>query len=423
MKQRVVAIPGTGRLVALVAGALLVRLPLVMLTPGYDVRDYKIWARVVHEVGMGGGYGVVYPSPAPWYNYPPLYLYLLRGTAALYALLRPRGDWQEQFLAALLKLGPVAAELALGVLLYGFLRRRVSGRMALAGATAYLFNPALVWNTAYWGGIDSLHALFLTAALLATASGRPARAWSLATLAVGAKLLAVPGVLATIPPILRTTPLRRLVWAAGAALCTGLLLSAPIIAAGDGLVMVRAMLRNVGNYPVVSVNAHNIWWLVTAGHGATYPDTATLVPGVDYRTLGLLLFAATATWALTHSWRTAGAGDVATTCSTGAFLTYAFFLLTTEVHENWGVALFGPLVVTAVLAAPYRPLYGALTLATLVNLGVHDPPLRDLLGPDVTELASALGLLNAAAGCILFGWWILLLRRGSAAGDVRDYHA
>ena len=395
------------RLATLLGAALLVRLPF-LLTPGYDVRDYRAWAWVVGEVGIGRAYSAAYPPGVPWLNYPPFYLYVLRVTGLAYATLRPDGDWDDQVLAAMLKLSPILAEIALGLFLYRFLRRYASAPVALGGTAAYLLNPAIIWNTSYWGGIDAFHTLFLTGALFAAAQRHPARAWPLAVLAVGAKPLALPGALATVPPALRTATLRGLTGAAGAAVVTGLLLAGPVILQGEAAAMVRAMARNLGNQAVLSANAHNLWWVVTWGNG-WQADTRDLVPGLDYRTIGLGLFATVAAWALAGLWPRAD--DPVATCATGAYLSYAFFVLTTEVHENWSVALFAPLAAAAALRPCHRPLYLALALTTLANLALHDPPLRDLLGDGFDAVAHRLGLLNAAAGCILFGWWTLMLIR------------
>ena len=61
-------------------------------------------------------------------------------------------------------------------LLHRFLRRHRGPGTALGGAAAYLLNPAIVWNTAYGGGIDALHALFLATAHFAATEGWPRRA-------------------------------------------------------------------------------------------------------------------------------------------------------------------------------------------------------------------------------------------------------
>lgn len=400
------------QLAMLLSLATLIRLALLG-TPGYDVRDYQIWARVVHEVGIGGAYSATYPPPAPWFNYPPLHLYALRATAWLYAWLRPGGSWHEQLLAALLKLLPIGAEIALGTLLYRFVRGRASARLALITASAYLFNPGIVWDTAYWGAIDAFHALFLTAALLATGAGRPLLAWPLATLAIGAKLLAVPGALATAPTQLRPFAPRRRALAALAALATGLLLAAPVIVRGDFGRLIDAMFNNLGNSAVASANAHNLWWLLTWGDGWR-ADTTLLLPGLSYRRAGLLLFAGCAAWTLRWLWRSAG--DVSDVCLAGAYLSLAFFILTTEVHENWPFALFAPLAVAAAWRRPYRAIYAALSLTFLFNLALHDPPLRDALGPGFDGVARVLGQLNAIAYCGVFAWWTgLLIRDQSVA--------
>lgn len=184
--------------------ALLLRLPLVLLTPGYDVRDYMAWTRTIDRVGVTAMYSYPYPDSVPGYNYPPLYLYTLQPIGTLYAALRPYpASWKTQLLAALVKIPPVIAELILGCVLYRFLSRRSTSLLAFVATAAYLLNPAIIWDTAYWGGIDALHALFLTAALFAVADSKPVRAWSLATLAVGFKLLAVPGALVTLLVALR----------------------------------------------------------------------------------------------------------------------------------------------------------------------------------------------------------------------------
>ena len=380
-------------------------------TPGYDVRDYQEWARIVGEVGIGHAYSADYHPPVNWYNYPPFYLYVLRATAWLYEWLRPDAPWRGGLLVALLKTPPILADLALGVLLYRFVLRRRDRRLALWTAGAYLLNPGIVWDTAYWGGIDAFHALFLTAALVAAVERRPPLSWSLATLAVGSKLLALPGALAALPPVLRAAGPRHLVGAAGAALGTGLLLAAPIILAGQFGAMAIAMRRNVGNFAFASANAHNLWWLVTWGDGWR-PDTTPLALGLTYRQAGLALFAlcavATLWWLWPHAAETAGAAPVLVA---GAYLSFAFAILTTEAHENWTFALFAPLALAAALhhTRIYWCLYAALSVTFLANLALQDPPLRDLAGPGFDPWAYRLGIANAAAQCALFLWWSWLL--------------
>jgi hypothetical protein len=222
-----------------------------------------------------------------------------------------------------------------------------------------------------------------------------------------------------VPPALRGRALRRVPRAALAAAGVGLLLAVPVLLRGQFGALVDAMFRNLGNMPVASANAHNLWWLVTWGDGWR-ADTTPLAPGLDYRRAGLLLFALCATAALGALWRRPG--DRAAILDTGAFLGYAFFILTTEAHENWPFAAFAPLVAVAALRprAGYRVLYAALSLTFLLNLALHDPPLRDLLGRGFDGAARSLGLLNAAAQCALFDRWAWLLARGDEGLRTED---
>ena len=394
-------------LILLLLAALVVRLPL-LVTPGYDVRDYKAWAHIVSDAGIGHAYDLTYPDGVFWFDYGPFYLYVLRATAWAYQLVRPHGDWDDQFLAALLKLTPVLFELGIGVLVYSFVRSRGSWRLALVAAAMFLFNPALIWDTAYWGGIDAFHGLFLTAALFAACGDQPVRAWPLATLAVGVKLTAVPGAVATVPGALRRTRPWRLALAAVASAAVALVLSAPILLQNELGSMVGRLLDNVGSMPVVSANAHNFWWFATLGDGWRR-DTGEIVAGLDYRLAGYALFAAVAAWLLTGLW-TRASNRLAVPLA-GAFLSFAFFMLTTEVHENWGYALFAPLAAVAALRPRYRLVYVGLSVTMLANMMLHDPSLRKFLGHWFDHPAVALGVLNAAAQCFVFGWWASLLVR------------
>ncbi|HEY8600825.1 MAG TPA: hypothetical protein VIL85_20480 [Thermomicrobiales bacterium] len=411
---------GTRRgLVVVLLLAMLVRLPL-LLTPGFDVVAYKIWARVVYAVGIGGAYGADYPpepGSAP-YHYGPVYLHILRATGLLYAALRPAGDWHDQLLAALLKLSPVVAELALGLLIWAFLRARVTGSVALTAAAAYLFTPGLIWNTAYWGGIDAFQAFFTTAGLLATVGGATALAWPLATLAVCSKLTALPGALATVPGALRARSPRGLVVATLGAIATATLVVAPILLSGQANTLGGGIFGHLDIYAETSFNTHNLWWLLTWGQG-TRPDTTIVALGIDYRILGRALFIVAAAPALFLLWRFPA--DAPRLFATSAYLTFTFCMLTTGVHENWAYTLFAPLLLAAALDRRYRPLYAALAVTFLLNLFLEDPPLHRFVADwmAVRYAIRAARLLNAVAQCALLGWWIWLLCIRHGQGPLR----
>lgn len=382
-------------------------------TPGYDVRDYKVWAQVFFEQGIANAYSIRFSPPVPWFNYPPLHLYVLAITGAIYDALAPAGDWRDQLLAALLKVAPIVADIALGVLVYATLRRRATARVALVTSAMYLLNPAIIWNTAYWGGIDAFHAFFATSALILVTSSS---AWvgPLAALAVGSKLLAVPELLALVPAWAQ----QRRGWtfarvAAGGAL-TGLLLAAPIVAAGDTGRMLAAMFNNLGNTPVVAANAHNFWWLVTRGDGWRL-DTSFAIATVSYRAAGMALWVVATLFGLWRQWTRRSTFD--RVMESAAYLGFAFFLFMTEVHENWSFGIFAPLALAAATSPRLGRLFVALSVTALLNMALQDPPLRDWIGRGFDENAWKLGIVNAGANVLLFAWWSVTLLRDGAPRD------
>jgi len=397
------------RLALLLVGAFLIRLPF-LLTPGIDVVAYKIWARVVAQVGIGGAYGATYPpetGSAP-YHYQPIYLYVLRAVGLLYGAIRPDGDWHDQLLAALLKLGPVLVEVALGAIIWGILRAHTTPQTALRATAVYLVTPGLIWNTAYWGGIDAFQALFVTLGLWAASGGAFVAAWPLAALAVGVKLTALPGALAVAPAGFRRMGPRGITLAILATLVVTALVIAPIVLRGQTIAMWRGMFDNLDIYAETSFNNHNLWWLVTWGGGAL-PDTTVALLGLDRRQIGRALFIVAALPALLVLWR--APDDASRLFAGSAYLTFAFTTLTTGVHENWGYTLFAPLLIAAALDARYRRLYAVLAVTFLLNLCLEDPPLHRFVADwmAVRYAIRALRLLNSAAQCGLLLWWGWLL--------------
>lgn len=200
-------------LVLLVLGYALLRW-VMLLNPGYvaDMNAYKRWALRASQEGIGRVYAT------SDMDYPPLYAWILAPVGTVYGWIEPRATqvWTNpeasiavagsKFLNLLIKLPPLLFDLGIGWLLFrlgryadaqrrgassgtgreaqapgsanrsgsppGNARRGASlpGRRRLPWSfilpAAYLLNPVVIIDVAYWGQADSIHSFFVLAAFL-----------------------------------------------------------------------------------------------------------------------------------------------------------------------------------------------------------------------------------------------------------------
>ena len=169
--------------VALLLGALAVRLPLLGLTAGYDLR---VVAGMARRASQGQDvYALGVQRLAPWAYFPPL-LHLDAGLARLAA----HTGWSFYLLA---KLPVVAADLAVGVLVYAAVRRRgQAGGRAATGMALYLYNPLALYNGAFYGRFDAIALAFLVLALEGAGTRLFAPAYAVASAAKTFPLFSLP---------------------------------------------------------------------------------------------------------------------------------------------------------------------------------------------------------------------------------------
>jgi Gpi18-like mannosyltransferase len=405
-------LPSSGRSLGVrIAAALVVyvaaRLALATTTsdPNDDAQQFKYWSlRVAHD-GLSGIYRTDY------YDYPPLYSWLLWPVGKLYLALHPaipsriddlealaRLDDSTAF-TILIKLPPLVFDLAIAALLVVVARgaRTRSGGGAIAAeprsteaadllpAAAWLLHPAILFDAGYWGQPDSVLGFFVLAALVAVSGGRRGAwgAWPLLALACAMKPLGAPFVpLLAVASVLRhgwRTTLLGMAAGAGAALLVFL----PAIAGSGARLVVHRVLGDVGAMSWTSVQAHNLWWMVGPWRDA---ETAWLGP-ITPTQVGIALFLGfLAGLALRArrlaATRSAGLERCQLLALAGA-LAFGFFVLSTHMHENHAYAAL-PLLLGAIAAAPrvgsgrreLIVLFAAISAGALLNLAAHDPVLR-----------------------------------------------
>lgn len=413
--------------------AFLVRLWLA-ITPGYivDVQDYVVWSYKTVTYGLGSMYAAVdglwISDQSPGLNYvlhgmglvyrawfAPDFLYPgVAGDPALRGLTTNPALLADPVQRTLLRLPMLFADLATGALLFALARKWLSDRGAWLVALGYLFNPAVLWNGAWWGQTDAIHTLLvLSCFVLVLYTPRVGLAFFLLGVAAFTKpqamifapllLLAAYRLPASSAGLLDRAALGRVARAVACGALGAAVMLLPVVLTGGTAGLFAYFGDTIGHHPTLSANAHNLWWLVFHDD-VDMPDTAAVFPGapLSYRSFSILLFALAYLFALVKGWR----ADRRSYFMLGAFVAFAFFLLPTEIHENYGFALLSLLAVALAANPRLVRLYLLVSLTMTLNYALHDPALYERLG--LSEPHAQLAWprwFNALANVALFAVW------------------
>jgi hypothetical protein len=375
----------TRRGVVILAASGLIQLAVAALpdTMG-DLLEYRLWTRALAQEGLAAAY---WPPPTPLesaqfhppVDYPPVLPYVLWCVGRVLHAVSPHalagGDRILDFLIR----GPFClSSLLLALLVHAEARRLAPGLSDLALGLVAL-NPAVIFDTAYWGQADALYALLLAAALVAMVRGQPEWSCVLMALAALTKPLAYPFALLVAVVILKRFGVRRtLRCAAAGALAVGVVLL-PFGWIGrltDGL---RAIVSQLDAMPFVSVNAHNVWWLVE--RGTPWLDASVRPLGLlSWKAVSLVAFGAFYLVVVVRLWRSSDARALYVAAASTAL---GFFALATHMHENHLFAALPLLALAGIGAKRVRFVFVAVSVTLLVNMSLHDPYLTHVFRPMV----------------------------------------
>jgi hypothetical protein len=196
---------------------------------------------------------------------------------------------------------------------------------------------------------------------------------------------------------------RGLVYAGAAGAAAGLLVALPYLQQGT----VRQLLslpREISSVmPVVSANAHNLWWVFSEGAARWYLDQDPFVGPLSYRLVGVGLVGAFAGLALLRALREPSFGAIFTA---GAFTGFGFFMGMTQIHENHMYVVFPLLAVAAAVDRRLWPLYAILAVTWCADMLLHDFDLAESgVGAMLPWTAQQAQQLNAAINTLVLGGW------------------
>ncbi len=161
---------------------LIVRLSIIFYDYSWDVNNHMVWARDFLTRGPQNFYETqssnVFATLTP--NYPPLAIFIFAVMNLLNPLIHSAYWWLNLnisfipsnmiffleklvFLAALMKVPAILADLGIAYLVLLFAKKIVTKniKLRIMSACLILFNPAFIYNSALWGQIDSIPIFFV----------------------------------------------------------------------------------------------------------------------------------------------------------------------------------------------------------------------------------------------------------------------
>ena len=379
-------------------------------TPGLgdssDVSLFAGWMRAVTVSGVGQ-----FHHQNSSCDYPPLMLYVWWAMGRVALLLGLDLD-NDVTLHRLLKLPACAADLFIAIALYVEGRRLVGSKRAVGACALWFLNPVSIYNSAFWGQVDALHSGFVLVGLILLNRGRWFWGGALAALALLQKLQSAAIVPLLVFETYRLGRLRALAGALGAAAIVAGAVLTPFALSGTlKQAVVSAYARVVGQYPELSRNAFNVWYLLgdpgsydsspppalvqLAAQGADQVgERHSLLLLLSWRRLALAAFTLCAAVILSlYSLRPDADGRFLA----AGLLGLAFFLIPTEIHERYALPALTVLPLWAVRSAWRERAYCLLSALLLLNLAHVLPPESAGVHLAGAALAVFVGLLLAAA--------------------------
>lgn len=302
------------------AAALLLRIILAYICPGHstDMSCFSAWADMLYR----DGFSSFYTSEA-FTDYPPGYMYILRFIGFIKSLYSYTAGQEN----VIIKMPAMLCDIIMGMLIFRTAQKNLTCEKAGLISIFYLFNPAIIVNSAIWGQVDSVYLLPLVGALLLIGNGKIILSFISFSLAVIFKpqaLIFTPVFLFSAWEYIKDKKNKKhniitILIGVLSALCTALLLIMPF---GIKNTLMQYA-DTLGSYSYATVNAFNLWGLL----GMNWQELNFATRIIGYAFIPLICI---------------GAGFIyfngeksSRHFTTAAFLGFSTYMLTVKMHERY----------------------------------------------------------------------------------------
>lgn len=404
----------SGRYVAALIAVFLAGIALrVALFPSVglkgDIDQFVVWVQHIAVNGLGNAYDQNL-------TFGPVMAYIWGVLAFLEPAFRTATDSSDPWIRSLMKVPASLADLGLaGLMVYAF---RSTPFWAVVTAAIVLLHPA-VWDvSAWWGQYESIYVLTALAALVFALNGRTGLAAAALALAVMTKPQALPFLLPFAAWFWVHGGWREIARTATIGLAVIIVLWLPFAAAGGpGDYLHNLAVYQNEIFPILSLQAWNIWWLVQVAAVEGYAgDQVTVLGPITLRHIGFIL---TGLLSLIVALLILRDPRPRTLILGLAASTLIWFGFLTQMHERYayGALIFLLLLIPERRIAWLYVAFGVVFTLDLLSAAPPSPIFRTLL--PFGGVVSVVGAIAMIAITFLTVTW--MTSRGSGGDSERDH--
>jgi Gpi18-like mannosyltransferase len=325
----------------------------------FDTYWFLEWAKGISQDGLFTIYNHKFPSSYPL-DYPPVYLFPLSIIGVLYKYIKEFSNYAP-YLMILLKIIPIVFDMICGILIYKLCEKKnmiFSSLMAMI----WLINPTILFNSSFWGQIDSVLIFFILASFYFFDKDMPVIATIIYTLGALTKFQVLFFAPIVLYALLTKADSKKIVQAISSSFLVAVGIFLPFMLNSGFNLPVKLYAGGAGSYPYACLNTFNLYGLL----GLNWkPDSTKVFGFLPVNTLSYIFLAVTLlclAFVMIY-------GKNKNLWLMSFFLIQCIFILTMNMHERYQIIAV-PLCLAAYITTKDNRLFkifAALSVITFIN--------------------------------------------------------